>query len=83
MILLLEGERDGIADGSILGINARLEVHDAKLYRQPTTLLGLYWIMPPGPPTVTGKSADFTGRTAMKPSKAESAKSLENITSVS
>ena len=83
VILLLEGEGDGIADVGILVINARLEDHDGKLYRQPTTLVGLNWVTPPGPPTVTGKSADFTGRTAMKPSKAESAESLENITSMS
>jgi hypothetical protein len=39
-------------------------------------------MMPPGPPTVTGMSADFTGRAAIKPSKAESARRLENIATV-
>jgi hypothetical protein len=83
VILLLEDERDGIARVGSLVINARLEVRDGRLYRQPTTLFGLYPITPPGPPTITWILADFTGRTAMKPSKAESAESLENITSIS
>ena len=83
MILLHEDEGDDIAWVGSLVINARLKVQDRKLYRQPTTLEGLNWVTPPGPPTVTWISADFTGRTAIKPIKAESAKSLENITSVS
>jgi len=83
VILLHEDEGDDIAGVGSLKINARLEAQDGKLCRQPTTLEGLYWVTPPGPPTVTWISADFTGRTAIKPSKAESVKSLENITSVS
>lgn len=80
MILLHENEGDDIADVCVLVIDVCLEAHDRNSYRQPTTLEGLYWIMPPGPPTVTWIWADFTGRAAMKPSKAERTKRLENIT---
>ena len=83
MILRLEGEHDSITDAGSLEVNTCLEVHNGTLYRQPIMLVGLNWMMLLGSATVTGISTDFKGKTAMKPSKEESAEMLENITSIS
>ena len=79
MVLLLEDEIDDIARVGRLVMVACLEAHDGKLYGPPTTKEGLYWISPSGPPNTTSISAAFAGRAARRPSKVESAKSLENI----
>lgn len=77
MILLHEDEGNGISNVGILVMNGHLD--DRTGYdKGPTTEEGLNWVMPPGPPTVTWTWADFTGRVAMRPSNAESAKSLDD-----
>jgi hypothetical protein len=54
VILLLEGEYDGISDlGHLVTINICEEDGDRKSDWRRTTLLGLNRVMPPGPPTVT------------------------------
>ena len=82
VVLLLEDERDDIAGVGSLVMMAWSEAHDEKLYRRPTTKEGLYWMSPSGPPATTSISAAFAGRAARRPSKVESAKILENMTSV-
>ena len=79
VILLLEYERDDIAGVGSLVMEVCLEDRDGKLYGQRTTKEGSYWMSPPGPPATTSTAVDCTGRAAIRPSKAEAAKSLENI----
>ena len=84
MVLLLEDEGDDIADIGRLKVKVYVDAHDVKSYELPTTKEGwYYWIRPSGPPATTSISADCAGRAAIRPSRAESAKSLENIASVS
>jgi len=83
VVLLLEDERDDFADLGILVMKVCLEAHNRKSYWRPTTKEGLYWMRPSGPPATTSISVDCTGRAARRPSKAETAKSLENIACVS
>ena len=82
MVLLLEYELDDIAGIGRLVKVVCPEAHDGKLYGRRTTKEGLYWMSPSGPPATTSISAAFAGRAARRPSKVESAKSLENMTSI-
>ena len=82
VVLLLEHERDDIAGVGSLMMVVCSDVHDGKLYGGRTTKEGLYWMSPSGPPATTSISAAFEGRAARRPSKVESAKNLENMTSV-
>jgi len=82
VVLLLEDERDDIAGVGRLVMKACSEAHDRKLCGRLTTKEGLYWMSPSGPPATTSISAAFAGRAASRPSKVESAKSLENMTCV-
>jgi len=83
VVLLFEDELDGSAGFHRLVKMACPETHDEKLYGTPTTKEGLYWISPSGPPATTSTSVACAGIAARRPSKVESAKTLENITSVS
>jgi len=82
VVLLLEDERDNITGVGSLVMKACLEVHDGKSYGRRTTKEGLYWMSPSGPPATTSIWAAFAGRADRRPSKVESAKSLENMTRV-
>jgi hypothetical protein len=86
VVLLFEDELDGGAGIRRLVKMACPEAHDGKLYGTLTTKEGLYWISPSGPPATTSISvavAGMAGIATRRPSKVESAKSLENIASVS
>jgi len=82
VVLLLEDERDDIAGLGSLVMKVCLQPHDSKWCVRPTTKEGLYWMSPSGPPATTSIWAAFAGRADRRPSKVESAKSLENMTSV-
>ena len=82
VVLLLEDERDDIAGLGSLVMKVCLQAHDSKWCGRRTTKEGLYWMSPSGPPATTSIWAAFAGRADRRPSKVESAKSLENMTSV-
>jgi hypothetical protein len=83
VVFLLEDERDDIAGAGSLIMVVCSEAHEGRSCGRRTTKEGLYWMSPSGPPATTSISVDCTGRATIRPSKAEAAKSLENITSVS